>query len=169
MRRIVAGPAASAEALIGAYKPERLVTLRAPNDNAAPLVFAGDRHLMLQFNDISEPRPGLVAPDSAMMERLLDFGRAWKEAGPLLISCFAGVSRSTAAAYGIACLHTAPGSEESLAYALRERAPTATPNILMVGLIDALLGRGGRMSEAIARIGRGQDTDYGTPFTLDIP
>ena len=112
---------------------------------------------------------GLVAPDAEMMERLLEFGRAWDEAGPLLITCFAGVSRSTAAGYGVACLQTGPGHEESLARTLRERAPTATPNILMVRLIDTLLGRDGRISESIARIERGQDTDYGTPFALDIP
>jgi len=158
-----------AEALIAAYKPERVITLRAPDDEVSIPGFTDDRHLLLRFNDITAPRVGLIAPDAATMERLLDFGRAWEGVNPLLITCFAGVSRSTAAAYGIACLHAAPGREEALAHALRECSPTATPNILMVQLVDALLGRGGRMSNSIARIGRGADTGYGTPFALDIP
>lgn len=168
MKRIVAGPASSAEALIVRYAPARLLTLVSPDD-AAPLVpFPDDRHLILRANDIVASRPGLVAPDAAMMTRLLDFARGWDGLAPLLVVCFAGVSRSTAAAYVIACLHAPAGTEVALAQMLRARAPTATPNALMVSLADTLLGRDGRMRAAIAAIGRGAETARGSPFTLDV-
>jgi predicted protein tyrosine phosphatase len=103
-----------------------------------------------------------------MMTRMLDFARAWGGTAPLLAVCFAGVSRSTAAAYCIACLHAPPGAEAALAQTLRARAPTATPNALMVALADTLLGRDGRMRAAIAAIGRGAETAGGRPFVLDV-
>jgi predicted protein tyrosine phosphatase len=37
-----------------------------------------------------------------------------------------------------------------------------------VALADDALGRGGRMNEAIAKIGRGQECSEGEPFTLEL-
>jgi predicted protein tyrosine phosphatase len=60
-----------------------------------------------------------------------------------------------------------PGEDEtSLAWELRSAAPSATPNRLIVSLVDDLLDRKGRMVGAIAAIGRGEDAFEGTPFTL---
>jgi predicted protein tyrosine phosphatase len=58
--------------------------------------------------------------------------------------------------------------EEELAWELRESAPSATPNRLIVSLVDQRLGRNGRMQRAIEQIGRGADAFEGTPFTLKI-
>ena len=66
----------------------------------------------------------------------------------LLIHCWAGISRSSAAAYAIACDRN-PGFERDIAIELRRRSPSATPNRLMVRLADDLLQRDGRMVEAI--------------------
>jgi predicted RNA-binding protein YlqC (UPF0109 family) len=38
-----------------------------------------------------------------------------------------------------------------------------------VALADELLGREGRMIEAVRAIGRGADAFEGQPFTLDVP
>jgi predicted protein tyrosine phosphatase len=57
-----------------------------------------DGHLKIQMHDISEPRPGFIAPEREHLEVLLDFAQRWQQAGPLVIHCYAGVSRSTAAA-----------------------------------------------------------------------
>ncbi len=51
---------------------------------------------------------------------------------------------------------------------LREAAPSATPNARLVGVADDILGRGGRMVDAIAGIGRGADAYEGTPFPLPL-
>jgi predicted protein tyrosine phosphatase len=85
---------------------------------------------------------------------LLAFSAGWNSARPLVAQCLAGVSRSTAAVFIIACQKRPEGSERQLALALRRAAPQATPNRLMVAQADALLRRDGRMVAAIAAIGR---------------
>jgi predicted protein tyrosine phosphatase len=84
----------------------------------------------------------------------------------MLIHCWAGISRSTAAAYTALCLFRPGAAEEELAFELRAASPSATPNKLIVSLADDVLGRNGRMVKAIAKIGRGADAFEGTPFIL---
>ena len=86
----------------------------------------------------------------------------------MLIHCFAGVSRSTAAAYIAACALKPKRDEFAIARALRAASPTASPNTRLVALADDKLGRRGRMSEAIAEIGRGRECFEGEPFTLEL-
>jgi predicted protein tyrosine phosphatase len=129
--------------------------------------FACDRRVRLAFHDIAEPTPGLTAPDREMMQAVLDFGRnGWRQRA-LLIHCWAGISRSGAAAYAIACDRN-PGFERDIATELRRRAPSATPNRLMVRLADDLLQRDGRMTEAIDAIGRGAEAREGEPYELPL-
>jgi predicted protein tyrosine phosphatase len=128
---------------------------------------ACDRHVQLAFHDIAEPRPGLTAPDRDMMQAVLDFGRNRGEPRTLLIHCWAGISRSSAAAYAIACDRN-PGFERDIAVELRRRAPSATPNRLMVRLADELLQRDGQMVEAIEGIGRGAEAREGEPYQLPL-
>ncbi len=144
-----------------------LLTLLSP-DHAGDdhRVTACERHLQLSFHDIAEARPGLVAPDRAIMQDILDFARHAEDRA-MLIHCWAGISRSSAAAYVIACDRN-PGFEHDIADELRRRAPSVTPNRLMVALSDDLLGRGGRMIEAINRIGRGADAFEGEPYRLPL-
>ena len=94
--------------------------------------------------------------------------RGWDRSAPVVIHCYAGVSRSTAAAFIAACLLDETRSEMSIARDIRERSPTATPNALMVKIADRLLGRDGRMIEAVRSIGRGTDCYEGVPFSLDL-
>ncbi len=128
---------------------------------------ACDRHLRLAFHDIVEPTPGLTAPDRDMMQAVLDFGRNGGRQHALLIHCWAGISRSSAAAFAIACDRN-PGFERDIAAELRRRAPSATPNRLMVRLADDLLQRDGRMIEAIDGIGRGAEAREGEPYELSL-
>jgi predicted protein tyrosine phosphatase len=105
-----------------------------------------------------------VPPAAAHVERLLGFVQAWDRRQPLVIHCYAGVSRSTAAAY-IALSSLDPARDEhDLAQDLRRRSPSATPNIRMIRYADAILKREGRMVAAIEAIGRGRDTYEGDPF-----
>jgi predicted protein tyrosine phosphatase len=129
-------------------------------------VVASERHLELSFHDIAEARPGLIAPDRAIMQGILDFARNADDR-TILIHCWAGISRSSAAAYVIACDRN-PGFERGIADELRRRAPSVTPNRLMVALADDLLGRDGRMVEAINRIGRGVDAFEGEVYRLPL-
>lgn len=124
--------------------------------------------LHLSMHDIAEMREGFVAPSSDHVARILDFGFRWKRETPLVIHCFAGISRSTAAAYAIAAALQPGRDEEELARQLRQCAPSATPNPLIVAHADALLGRNGRMSAAIRGIGRGAEAREGAPFCIEI-
>ena len=101
------------------------------------------------------------------MEAVLDFGRRCDDQRSLLIHCWAGISRSSAAAYAIACDRT-PGFERDIAIELRRRSPSATPNRLMVRLADDLLQRYGRMVDAIEGIGRGAEAREGEPYALPL-
>jgi predicted protein tyrosine phosphatase len=125
------------------------------------------RHVRLAFHDIAEPLPGLVAPDRKTLQAILDFGRDRTGQRAMLIHCWAGISRSSAAAFAIACDRN-PGYERAIADELRRRAAFVTPNRLMVELADTMLGRGGRMVEAIDRIGRGAEAFEGTPYQLPL-
>jgi predicted protein tyrosine phosphatase len=123
-------------------------------------------YLRLDFNDIAEEIPGLVAPAEIHVRKLIDFAHGWDRTAPLVIHCFAGISRSTASAY-IATLALDPLRDPfELATELRRKSPTATPNPRLIGFADAILGHNGALIEAIASIGRGADAYQGEPFSL---
>jgi predicted protein tyrosine phosphatase len=146
-----------------------LVTLLSPGtDIERPVGIRPERHLYLAVSDIVEPTPGQVLADAAHLDELLGFVHAWDRTAPMLIHCFAGVSRSTAAAYIAACALEPKRDEFTIAQALRAASPTASPNARLVALADDKLGRRGRMSEAIAAIGRGDACFEGAPFTLEL-
>lgn len=145
-----------------------LLTLLSPDTDAAALAaLTPRRRLHLTFHDIVEAREGLILPSGEMIAAMLDFGRARARELPLLIHCWAGISRSSAAAYILAC-DAQPGRESEIANELRARAPFVTPNRLMVVLADDLLGRNGAMVDAVARIGRGAEAFEGLPYRLPL-
>lgn len=156
MTSIVICPEASLADVCREHAPSHVLGFTSPA-RLPPEPGDGARRLVFAFHDIEAPRLGLVPPDRDSIERMLAFARTWDGASPLVIHCFAGVSRSTAAAFALACQAAPSRSEAAVAAALREAAPTATPNRLMVALADDILGRGGRMIEAAGAIGRGAD------------
>ncbi|MFG1347013.1 tyrosine phosphatase family protein [Xanthobacter autotrophicus DSM 431] len=125
-------------------------------------------HLFLGINDIAEEIEGMVAPGEAHMHELFEFVHAWPRQTPLVIHCYAGISRSTAAAYATLCTLLPERNELELAQRLRHASPTATPNPRIVALADAALRREGRMVAAIHSIGRGADAFEGEPFSLPV-
>jgi predicted protein tyrosine phosphatase len=146
-----------------------LLTLLSPGTPIErPPAIAPERHLYLAISDIVAETPGQVLPERAHLDDLLDFVRGWDRAEPMLIHCYAGVSRSTAAAFIAACALKPERDESGIARALRAASPTATPNARLVALADAALERGGRMNAAIAGIGRGEECFEGAPFALEL-
>ncbi|MFK0299521.1 tyrosine phosphatase family protein [Brevundimonas sp. NPDC090276] len=166
--KLIVAPLHEVAALVARHQPSHLISLASPGYVDAPLADAPPYQLDLRFNDIAEPREGLTPPTEADVAALLTFAASWDGARPLLIHCWAGVSRSTAAAYVIACARSAPGREAEWARRLRSLAPTATPNPLIVALADRHLNRDAAMVRAIAAIGRGTETAWGAPFELDL-
>lgn len=112
-------------------------------------------HLKVSMDDITEAMDGFVAPCEAHIEKVLAFVRGWDRRAPMVVHCYAGISRSTATAYTIACAMNPHADEEEIALALRAASPSASPNTRLIALADAELGRGGRMVRAIEAIGRG--------------
>ena len=163
-------PLSQVETARALHRPSHLISLLSPTSAAETWPPAGEdaAHLRLAYHDIPEPREGLIAPDAALVARLLDFAAGWDASRPMLIHCWAGVSRSTAAAFIIACQRAPERPEAQIAQALRAAAPYATPNPLMISLADAALDRAGRMSAAVADIGRGADTFEGALFELAL-
>jgi predicted protein tyrosine phosphatase len=124
------------------------------------------RHLRLSMNDICEPRDGLVVPHEDHVADLIRFALDWDQKAPLLIHCWAGISRSTAAAFISLCALNPDTDEHALARALRRASPTAYPNRRLVALADVVLSRQGRMTKAVEHIGRGQLAEEAQVFTL---
>lgn len=133
-----------------------------------PHGIAAERHLKLDFADIVEPREGEVPPGREHVESIISFAKGWDRSAPMVVHCFAGVSRSTAGAFISACLLMPERDELELANLIRMASPTATPNSRLIGFADEMMGRRGRMIAAIAAIGRGQDCYEGVPFHIDV-
>ena len=145
-----------------------MISLSGPGKSLARPTQVDGGFLALEFNDISEPREKLVAPDDEHIATLLAFIDAWNCRGNLLIHCWMGISRSTAAAAIALARLGKPTSMDRLANRLRTASPMATPNALMIAIADRQLGFDGAFSRAINSIGRGEDAPEGRPFILDV-
>jgi predicted protein tyrosine phosphatase len=146
-----------------------VVTLLSAGDHVErPSGVPADNHLVQRMHDISEPLDGHVAPDAEHVEDLIDFVRGWDRTTPLVVHCWAGISRSTAAAFVTVCALRPERDEHEIAWAIRRASPTATPNIRIVKFADAMLDRKGRMVAAIESIGRGTLAEEGVPFRLPL-
>lgn len=133
-----------------------------------PASVAEDRHLFIGVSDIVDPLDGHILPATEHVQQLIDFVTAWPRDKPLVIHCYAGISRSTAAAFIAACALAPNRAEAEIAQALRQASGIATPNRRLVAVADGVMGREGRMVDAIDRIGRGRDAFQGEPFMLRL-
>lgn len=165
---IIVSPLRAVHDLASRHKATHVVSLLGP-ESPHPVLerVSGDRHLTLTFHDITEEMPGLDAPKPEHVEEIIEFARNWNFGGPLLIHCWAGISRSTAAAFTTMCALKPDAGETELAQQLRGLSPVATPNRLMVEHADKLLGRAGRMISAVDHIGRGDTAYEGVIFTWE--
>jgi predicted protein tyrosine phosphatase len=125
-------------------------------------------HLMISMDDISEPTEGFVTPSDAHIEQVLAFVRGWDRHAPLVVHCYAGISRSTASAFAAACALNPQRDEIAIARQMRKASPTAFPNRLIVSLADRALGRNGRMLRALDDMGPGDMSIEGRPFRVDL-
>lgn len=158
---------AAAPQLAHKLRPSRVVSLLSPYD-VFPVFdgLAADLHLQVPIHDITADIGDWRAPEASDAERVIRFVEAWDRADPMLIHCWAGISRSTASAFITACVHNPKADEEEIAHVIRAASPTASPNARLVGHADALLGRGGRMTKAIEAIGRGDVSDEARAFSI---
>lgn len=172
MPLILVTPLSDVETAMRDYGPSHLISLLSPDHMIeTPYGVLPERHLKLGIDDVADSWMSEYAPCRVHVESLIAFGRDWRGESPVLVHCWAGVSRSMAAAFTLLCDKHPPGQEMEIARALRFRAPHAYPNALIVRLADEALGRGGRMIAAVQSIGRGAIVAEGgrveLPLSLD--
>jgi predicted protein tyrosine phosphatase len=167
--KIIVSSLAKLHDTVREHGARRILTLiNAATPVPRPDEVRAEDHLFLGFNDITEPTEGMVAPSEAHVHEIIRWAREWDRVHPMVVHCYAGISRSTAAAY-ISALTLNPDLEElKLAKELRRRAPTATPNIRLITFADDILKRNGRMVDAINWIKRGEDAFEGVPFEVPM-
>ncbi len=122
-----------------------------------------DRHLHIEVDDVPAPYAGDIAPTLEHVAAFLEFARDWNRQGPMFVHCYAGVSRSTAAALSILCQFN-PGRELEAAQALRRAAPHARPNRAIIVLADEVLALDSRLVAAVDAIGPGHYEGGPTPL-----
>ena len=168
MTTIIVSPLARIAEMAVRHGAREMISLMAKEQAFhRPAVIRPERHLLLNMNDITFAGTGnLVAPQEAHVGQIVDFARSWDREAPLVVHCWMGVSRSPAAAL-IAMLAVHPEADDAeLVRGLRTASPFATPNARLIEIGDAVLGRGGRLVNAVRSIGRGADADGNAPFVL---
>jgi len=169
MSSLFVTPLSALDAAIRDKRPSHVVSLLSPEHMIeTPAGFAAERHLRLGVNDIIDPSMGDAPPAKEHVKRLLEFARSWSGAEPMVGHCWAGISRSWAAAFIVLSDRMGRGSEFHIARAIRTRAPHAWPNALLVQHADDLLGRQGRMVDAIKSIGAGDIVTEGRVVELPV-
>ena len=153
--------------LVDKHSVGRVVSLLGPDTPHRTFKnIVAEQHLKLTFHDVVEMMDGFSAPRATDAEKLIEFVENWDRANPMLIHCWAGISRSTAAALISLCALNPETPEQLIARRLRQASPTAHPNRLMIRLADAALGRNGRIIEAVESMGRGMAAHEARPFSL---
>lgn len=145
----------------------RAVSLLAPWDEFPKIEHLDDDlHLKLAFEDVEAPAPGVDPPMKDHAEQLIGVVQGWTREDPMLIHCWAGVSRSSASAFITACLHNPDADEFEIANAVRNASETAKPNQRLVRFADDLLGREGRMVAAVEAMSGHVFCEEAEPFSI---
>ena len=169
MMGLIVCPLADLPMVVETRHPSRVLTLLDPElEMAPPKGLPAEAWLRLSLHDIHAPTPGMIAPTHQDIERLLAFAEAWDDEAPMVVHCHAGISRSTAAAYAIACARSPRVAEETIAHRLREASPQAYPNRRIVALADQVLGRGGAMVAGVEAMGGNNFVSDSIPFDFAV-
>ena len=151
--------------LIAARAPSHVITLLdAASMIETPAGLPPAHHLRLSVNDIAQPTEGLILPSADLVHQLLAFGRAWDASAPMIVHCWAGISRASASAFILACDRNPDADERLIAMRMRRAAKHAYPNRKIIALADDILGRRGRMVDAVEAMGDYEYSGYGVPF-----
>lgn len=122
--------------------------------------FGEHEKLELRFNDVIEETPGQVVPREAHVSVLLAFGRDLMDEPPegahLLVHCHAGISRSTASMALILAQHLPQIPAAGILDEVVRIREKAWPNLRMIEMGDAMLGRRGTLVAAAHDVYRKQ-------------
>jgi predicted protein tyrosine phosphatase len=110
----------------------------------------------------------MVLPAEEHVEQLIGFVTGWTPVRPIVVHCYAGISRSSAAAFITLCALKPERDEADIARRLRAASRFAYPNPRIVAIGDEMLGRKGRMVAAVKAIGRGELIAENVPFSMAL-
>jgi predicted protein tyrosine phosphatase len=125
------GGAAEALQLINKNWPTKTVTVI---QESADWEEVNDTHIVVHMDDVGSLHLSPMAPTRAHLERILSHTADLKDNDRLLVNCWAGQSRSTAACIGILIQHGCD-PKTALELVLKERN-IALPNSLLIQHID---------------------------------
>jgi predicted protein tyrosine phosphatase len=156
-------------ATVETLSASHVLTLISPGTEVpTPPSVPADRHRYIPVHDIWEPLDGHILPNEDHVAEVIAFARGWDRRKPMVVHCYAGISRSTAAAI-ITALVVRPDLEPiEVARHVRRHSPTASPNPMIIAVADRMMKMNGRLIAAIEEIGRGEDAYEGTPFSIGI-
>lgn len=114
--------------------------------------FGEHKKLELRFHDIIDETSGMLAPQPGHVEAILALGRDLlaEPARPahLLVHCHAGISRSTASMVLILAQALPDLPADAVLQRVHSIREKAWPNLRLVEIGDAMLGRGGTLVAA---------------------
>lgn len=117
-----------------------------------------DHHrLDLRFHDVLANSHHTEKPTEQIIHDILNFGQAFKpkphakEQTHLMIHCYMGISRSTAAMAILLAQHFPEATGDEIFARIREIRPIAWPNSLMIKMADRIMGKNGIFLEALYR------------------
>lgn len=130
-----------------------LVTLLDPEDRIhRPSLIEPTNHLRLGFFDEEDPA-AFKPPTLWHATAILDFGSRLPPDARVVVHCFAGVCRSTAAGLALWLqAHGWEGFDEARAWLLGHR-PRACPNMLLARHFDEIQGLNGKFVKLCDEIG----------------
>lgn len=106
-----------------------------------------DTHIVVNMSDVATPHMSPMAPTPAHLQRILAHTADLTDDDRLLVNCWAGQSRSTAACIGILIQH---GCDARTAFDLvLEERDIALPNALLIKHIDDHFKLGGELIEIV--------------------
>ena len=143
-------PLSQVSATVAASRASHLVSLI--NDDTPvvrPASIAEENHLFLGINDITEPMDGMVLPARTMSASCSTSSQTWDRSQPMVVHCYAGISRSTAAAFITLCAVKPERAKRRSRRRMRAASRFAYPNPRIVAIGDRLLARNGRMVAAV--------------------
>lgn len=145
-----------------------VASLIDPSQRLPVLGIPPAHHFVRRFEDLEDASHPL-APRLQDVADLLDFGRRLGAGDRLVVHCFGGICRSSAAA--LAILVQAMGADDDALAAARKRlrqiAPRAIPNMLIAQLADRLLNCGGRLEKIADEIGASRTIDLMAEIDAD--
>lgn len=148
--QVFVGSKSDAHKLVKRNSAKHVLSILDPGDKLflTPRLHACNR-LHLAFDDVLDPKDPF-APTLDHVQRLLDWAKNIPDDDTVVVHCFAGISRSTAAA--IAILAQLTRDVDAAVAQIAAVRPRLCPNPVISKYADDILGFGGELHDACEKV-----------------